>query len=412
MLIEFSVKNFRSIKERVTFSMVAAQEDESLPDNLTSQVLANGDRLLRSAVIYGANASGKSNVLLAFGFLVRFVLNEFGIEKGRGIPVAPFKLDADSVISPSEFEVFFEYKGVEYQYGFSVDGYRVYEEFLYNYIDGDANLIFERKNTDEYHFGSDHEEQTVLSKRTLENTAYLWSSVQWNNQSTADAYDWFREQVEIDIDYYKSEQLTAELMAKDHSFHEKVVEFLKSTDTGIQGIKLTHYPMSTKSMLFALFENVSTNSYSVETIRHVTDMHGKSVETLFELEEESEGTQRLFELLGPWFEVLDSGRVLLIDELESSLHPLLLERLTQLFLDPEINKHQAQLIFTTHNTNLLDTDKIRRDQIWFTEKNPDTGGTDLYSLNDFQKLSNEDVEKGYLIGRYGAIPFFGGGSII
>jgi len=352
MLIEFNVQNFRSIKEEVTLSLVASP-DKSLDNNLIKTDLLR-DNLLRSAVIYGANASGKSNVFLAFNFLNSFVMQSHTFQKGTKINYFPFKLDKKYLSKPSKFEVVFIKNNIKYIYGVSFIGERIIDEYLYYYPEGRKALIFERKETNNYRFTIDRKEQKFILKALIE----------------------------------------ADLGIND-------------LFASIKEISIDEIPIQIREQLKAMMPDAKGNfeKIDIRIIHKVLDEIGNENRVEFDFEEESEGTKRLFSLIGIWIDSLNNGRVLVVDELDTKLHHLLNVFLIKLFNDPTQNKNNAQLIFTTHNTNLLDLNIFRRDQIWFTEKNPRKGTTDLYSLIEFSPRKDKNIQKGYLAGRYGAIPF-------
>ncbi|PWK16349.1 AAA family ATPase [Tumebacillus permanentifrigoris] len=414
MILEFSVKNFRSIREQVKVSLSASDESGhtsnlvDLPDDLGS--------VLKTAIIYGANASGKSNVLKAMAFVYELITRSHLIQSGDKIEVTPFRLDGKSEQEPSEFEVYFLVNSTEHCYGLSVTQERVLEEYLYAYPSGQETMIFERKDSNTYTFGEDVEKQKTIAEMTLDNKLYLSNATQFNYKPIKDVHDYFKNKVVIatDIEAMKWDTYTKTKLHEDTAAIDLARELLRNADTGIDDISITRRAKRVlvsgddgKAPYFRTVNRPEVNSY-----HKYLDDQGVEQRVQFSLTDESKGTQRMFELLGPLIDALREGKVLVIDELESSLHPLLTEQLIQLFHNPEINTLGAQLVFTTHNTNLLNELLFRRDQVWFTEKDSKTGATSLYSLVDFKPRNNEDIEKGYLIGRYGAIPFFKGGSLL
>jgi uncharacterized protein len=410
MLIEFSVENYRSIKDRVTLSMVASDE-EQLSGNLIAIEGETGQKLLKTAVLYGANASGKTNVLKAFEFMVDFVVNSHRIQKGDEIETVPFLLDEEMSEEPSVFVVMFYHEGMKYAYGFTCDRKRVYEEYLYAFLNGEQKMIFERFDTDVFEFEEDEQEQEALSKRTLENRLYLSTATQFNYERTAKAFEWFKSEVEmwVDLEQLLDEEITAQMILKDKDFGEVVTHFLANADTGICGIEVFMKPRRAGQNSFRPF---LIKKFRVYVDHKLQLPNGEERIVTFPLEEESRGTQRMFEMLGPWIQALRKGKLLVIDELENSLHPLLMEQLVKLFHSTAHNKNGAQLLFTTHNTNLIDETIYRRDQIWLTDKAPSTGSTNLYSLLRFKRVPDQDLEKGYLAGRFGAVPFFKGDLLV
>jgi AAA15 family ATPase/GTPase len=418
MLVEFSAANFLSIKEKVTLSLLASK-DNSLDHHLITQSPLKNQSLLKASAIFGANASGKSNLLKAVSFFQDFILNSHKMQQGDEINVLPFKLDENFTAKPGEFQIIFIYDGIRYAYGFSLDKTKVHEEYLYYYPMGRQATIFERNNTYDYIFNIDKKEQRAISSRTPVNTLYLSSATRWNYQKTAAPFQWLRKHLNVITAQEKIScgDFTAKLIAQNPHIVEIVNRFFREADLGIDAIHLSKRPIETKVASippkygdYQSSDFFTHDSFTLYT-RHVgVDEKGNKKELYFKLEEESDGTQKFFLMLGPIIEVLMNGYVLFIDELESSLHPHLTRFLLNLFHNPEQNKNNAQLVFTAHDTNLLDL--LRRDQVWFTERHPGTGSTDLYSLLEFSPRKDQNIQKGYLAGRYGAVPFLGDSDIL
>ncbi len=426
MLIEFSIENFRSFKEKVTLSLLSSS-DKSLDDNLIKTDVLNNYNLLRSEAIYGANASGKSNIVFALNSLKNLVKNSHKFQKGTKIDYSPFKLDKKYLSLPSKFEVIFIKNNIRYVYGVSFTSEKIIDEYLCYYPKGRKALIFERKDTDNYRFTTDKKEQKFLSEKTLQNVLYLSNSTKLNYRKTSDVFDWFKDTLKIigTTDHPQLIEDSIESLNKDKKLKEFILKGLNEADLGIVDISasiekvsiedLDEIEISPESvpnfkknfMLKTSGEDIQLINMEIKTIHKVLNKYGDELNISFDFEEESEGTKRLFSLIGLWIDVLRNGRILIVDELDTKLHHLLNILLIKLFHDPTQNKCNAQLIFTTHNTNLLDLDLFRRDQIWFTEKNPSFGNTDLYSLIEFSPRKDKNIQKGYLAGRYGAIPFIG-----
>ncbi|MBU4373003.1 MAG: ATP-binding protein [Euryarchaeota archaeon] len=415
MLIEFSLENFRSIKDEVTLSLVASP-DKSLDNNLITTEVLKKDNLLRSAVLYGANASGKSNVVLAFNSLKKLVMMSHTFQKGTEISYSPFKLDKKYLSMPTKFNVIFIKNNIKYVYGVSFTNEKIIDEYLYYYPEDRKAIIFERKDTNDYKFTIDKREQKFLSKKTLENVLYLSSSTQLNYKRTSEAFDWFKDTLAVigATDHPQLIDFTARSLNKDKKLKELILKALLEADLGINDVSASFEKISIEELPHDMPHELKKlmnlgkgdiEKLDIKTIHKVLDEKGNEFKVEFNFDEESEGTKRLFALIGPWIDSLNNGRVLIIDELDTKLHHFLNIFLIKLFQDPTQNKSNAQLIFTTHNTNLLDLDLFRRDQIWFTEKNPRDGSTDLYSLIEFSPRKDKNIRKGYLVGRYGAIPF-------
>lgn len=426
MLIEFSIENFRSFKEKVTLSLLASS-DKSLDNNLIKTDVLNKYNLLRTEVIYGANASGKSNIVFALISLNKLVMNSHQFQKGTKIDYSPFKLDEKYLSLPSKFEVILIKNNIRYVYGVSFTSEKIIDEYLYYYPEGRKALIFERKDTDNYRFTTDKKEQKFLSEKTLQNVLYLSNSTKLNYRKTSDVFDWFKDTLRIigTTDHPQLIEDSIESLNKDKKLKEFILKGLNEADLGIVDISASIEKVSIEDldeteispefvpffkknfMLQTSSEDIQLINMEIKTFHKVLNEYGKELKISFDFEDESEGTKRLFSLIGIWIDVLRNGRILIVDELDTKLHHLLNILLIKLFHDPTQNTFNAQLIFTTHNTNLLDLDLFRRDQIWFTEKNPSFGNTDLYSLIEFSPRKDKNIQKGYLAGRYGAIPFIG-----
>lgn len=415
MLIEFSIENYRSIKEKVTLSLLSSS-DKLLDNNLIRNTVLKNEDLLRSAAIYGANASGKTNVLLGINFLYRMVLLSSKNQKGEKINVTPFRLDDNCVSKPSRFEIVFIKNDVKYVYGTAITVEKVVEEYLYYYPKGRKAIIFTRDINREpiYIFNTDQNEQKFISTKILDNVLYLSGATQLNYDKTSVAFDWFNDTLQVigSTDRPALQHFTTNLLNENESMKAYILKGLSEADLGIEDISalikdvpIDDLPSDLSDKLKSLATKGTLREVSIKSIHKGIDVNGNEKKVSFEFDEESEGTIRMFSLIGPWIDALINGHVLIIDELETKLHHKLSVFLVNLFNNPTQNKNNAQLIFTTHNTNLLDQDLLRRDQIWFTEKNPKFGSTDLYSLVEFSPRSDKNIQRGYLAGRYGALPF-------
>lgn len=397
MLIQFSVENYLSIKDKVVLSLLSSRDNEH-PEHL----IADGNKnYLKSAVIYGANASGKSNVLNAFWFMVNYVLTSHNQQLHKTIARSPFKFDPETPARPSSFEVIFTTEGVRYAYGFSVTDKAVTEEYLYYYPNGRQALIFERKNTKDFRFTVDVDEQNTLKERTSANKLYLSVASNWSYAKVIPVLEWFAScQIITKNSVADAYGIEAEQLKND-DYRRVIASMLRVADLGIQALQMrdSDPAPSQRSDIFA----------NIDAIHTVHDANGNACSYALNMAEESDGTNSYFKLIGVVKKALDLGTLLVADEMDAHLHPLLPKHLVSLFDSTEFNPKGAQLIFTSHSTNLLDLDFLRRDQIWFTEKDEQTAATDLFSLYDFSIRKDTKVEKGYLIGRFGAIPFIKGG---
>lgn len=416
MIIEFKVGNFRSINNKQTFSMVASSSTE-LEDNLCVSDCNSKLRLVRTAVVYGANASGKSNLLSALLFMRMFIISSAkDTQQGEKIPVDRYSFDKLSINEPSEFEITFIKNKTRYQYGFTADENRILEEWLFAYPSGRAQQWFSRaydKTNDKYlwkfsKFFKGHKQVVDLTRN---NVLFLSNAVQLNNEQLAPIFEWFQKDlVLIDSPSGRglSHKSSREILATENG-KKRLLQFMLTADPSIDDINLELRKITEDDIkLPNKFPPEVQDFFKKEMLRqdHTQIKFTHSGNFPLELTEESEGTCRLLAYAGPWINALDKGQTLVVDELDNSLHPLVSRFLIKLICNPEINKNNAQLIFSTHDTSLLDNELFRRDQIWFVEKN-EKNSTQLYPLTDFNPRKHEALGKGYLHGRYGALPYIG-----
>ncbi|OOF48392.1 RloA protein [Rodentibacter genomosp. 1] len=411
MLVDFNVKNFRSFNERQDFSLIKSKSDENLNNSFNINENSNFS-LLKTAAIYGANASGKSNFLKALSTMKRMVTGNY--QRGDKLPVVPFKLNSSTINQPTEFEITFIVDNVRYQYGFSASSTQIYDEWLFAYPKNHAQKWFERIWNEEnkshdwkfssFLLGS----KQIWLQSTRENALFLATAVQLNSEQLKPIFDWFNDTLHFANSDGFAPIFTANLCEDDRK--RDVLKFLKMADFHISDIKVeaTEFNIAElpADMPEPLKDFLSQNlkgekKLQLETI-HV-DNNGKPVP--FNFHDESDGTQKFFAFAGPILDVLKNGYVLCIDELNVNLHPKLVQFLVELFHSKESNTKNAQLIFTTHETSILTQDVFRRDQIWFCERSKEQSSV-LYPLSDFSpKKGKENLELGYLSGRYGALPF-------
>lgn len=416
MLVEFRVKNFRSLRDGQVLSLVASK-DKTLQDTHTLATgLKAAPSLLRSAVVYGANASGKSNLIKALQYM-RGVVAESAtvIQPGQTYGVQPFRLDAVSAKEPTEFEVTFILNGTRYQYGFSMTSQRIISEHLLVYKAFKPQRWFERhfdseSGKDVYDFGSGLKgAKNLWEGATRPNALFLSMAVQLNSEALRPVFDWFVNGLVIINEQSQLNPQMSIQMLKQAEGRKRICDFLTAADISIADIEVVTRKVMGQAVHFDLVAGkteVRAEEMEDHQLRfsHVTE-NGKAV---LDLMDESSGTRNLLFLAGPVMDILRKGQTLVIDELDTSLHTLLVRELVRLFHRPEINTGAAQLIFTTHDTALLDApDLFRRDQIWFVEKETDQASS-LVSLSEFSPRKNEVLERGYLMGRYGAVPFLSG----
>ncbi len=420
MLIEFTVGNFRSFKERVTLSMVAAKLkslDPQLDSNNTYKVDADLT-LLTSAAIYGANASGKSNLIKALRFMRRFVLTSSKESQAdEPIPTIPYQLDEKTERAPSFFEIVFYLEGVPYRYGFEVTTEKVETEWLFYSPNKKEAKLFIREGSDILISRAIRGGQAIKSL-TRPNALFLSVAAQLNNEIAKRVLGWFRSiNVISGLDDREYGGFTARMFTEDESYRTGIVELIQESDVGINdivvektkiheaGVFPKDMPQELRNFLLKQMKEESELITFRSLHRKYCD-EGVVNQVSFDINEESEGTQKLFFLSGPVIDTLREGKVLVIDEIEARLHTLLTRKLIGLFNSKETNPKNAQLIFATHDTNLLSNKLFRRDQIWFVEKDGE-GASHLYSLAELKVRNDASFESDYLQGKYGAIPILG-----
>jgi AAA15 family ATPase/GTPase len=413
MILEFRVKNYRSIRDEQVLSMVASTADIELSDtHLIFTGLKSIPSAVRSSVVYGPNASGKSTLLLALNYM-RAVVAESAtmIQPGQTYNVQPFRLDESYINEPTEFELSFIFNGIRHQYAFAMNANRIVHESLLVYSTSKPTQWFNRSLANdgvsyEYEFSSYLTgSKKVWQDSTRDNALFLSTAAQLNSELLSPVFQWIVSNIvfipagaTIDPSY-----TTAMLETEDG--RALIKDFLTSADISISEIHVDSRKGFKNQVIFSDVGIPQASREESEFLVPIFEHSTLKGSAKFELHEESEGTQHLYMLVAPIFDVLKQGRILIVDELDGSLHALLVRRLISMFHDPELNHKNAQLVFSTHDTSLLDHTLFRRDQIWFTEKNADQA-TQVFPLSDFNPRKREAWEQGYLMGRYGAVPFF------
>jgi len=420
MLVDFTVENYRSYREAKTFSLVAS----SLPE-LRGNVFTVPDLelpLLRTGAIYGPNASGKSNLLGAMYSLSEMMESPASRPYYLAMQVPPFALDKHSSKNHTKFTVRFIVDGVLYKYHAALRLQYVERESLVAYPNKREQTWFTRHGQDfdfnkTYLRGQKQYLQEVtpttallLSVATAFEHAQLspiarWLAINLRDRTGSRVNRWSRQRPTGDA--------TTQMLLSSPDFFEWANAFIRHADLGIRSVAVESFEVEvrrTPQRRTDAEAKLLPSEETKEKRHHPYFLHSgedEEVTVRFGLGEESLGTQRLFTMLAPLYDVFTGGQVAVIDELSASIHPTLVRELVRTFHDPEINKNGAQLIFATHDTTLLSGRLFRRDQVWFTEKCP-SGATDLYSLQDVRGVrSDAAIEKNYLEGKYGAIPFFG-----
>jgi uncharacterized protein len=416
MLVEFSVENYLSFKDKVTLSMVASSIKELDNNFVTKDKL----KILKMTSIYGPNASGKSNLIKALKFVRKFVLESHSQKTNLDkIDIDIFRLSTDTENKPSKFEVIFYIDLIRYRYGFSVTNEEVIEEYLYFVPKKMEALLFSRNKT-EIHIGKHFKSKARLSllKQLIRaNGLFLSLDAQNNGEESNKVFEWFNNCIIIS-GLNDSEFVNFTLAQIDNGEGKKITDFINKFDINVQDIRQEkiqisrdnlpeNFPSILKEMLFNNEQTKQIEAISILFRHNKYDSENKiinKVDLSFQ-QSESDGTQKLFALAGLFNNLRKKNSILIIDEFDARLHPTLTRSLIK-FFNSDIAYNNAQLIFTTHDVKLMDKELFRRDQIWFTTKD-DTEATQLYSLLEYKKgiRNDEKYEKNYLLGRYGAIPY-------
>ena len=403
MILEFSIANFLSFKDKVTFSMLA-NATNGLDDNY---IISNNRRVLKTSAIYGANASGKTNMFKILAIVIAMLRGSNILNINSKLPIVPFKFDKNTINKPSEFEIKFIVDDVRYVYGFIADTNKIHDEYLYYYPNGRETKIFDRTNTNDYSFPQKDERLlNDIAAKNAANKFFIATATNWNYEKTKSPYKFLSSDIFTFNNLGGLRDISlSEYLKNNKELKDFALEFLKKADFNIEDYKVLQTDVP-DDVLAAIPDFIKTGMDMKEKPKVFTAFFkhkGSDVELSYE--EESIGTQIIFCFIPFIMDALNNKRVIIVDELDRSLHPYLVEMIVQMFNDSDINKNGAQLIFNTHDTNLLKLNILRRDQIWFTEKDDKNGISDLYPLNDFSVRKAENVEKGYMLGRYGAVPF-------
>ncbi|HDZ4934921.1 TPA: ATP-binding protein [Campylobacter jejuni] len=417
MLIEFRVENFLSIQDEQVLSMVASSDNTFLTSH------TNNDKklkLLKSSVLYGANASGKSNIIKALAIMKKIVISSANGQRGDKLPIIPFLLGNEDN-KPTKFEIIFIQNDTKYQYGFILNSEKILEEWLL--VFGESNraqkrferIYNEKEEKYNYSFGAKFlGSKQLWENSTRDNALFLSVAIQLNNEQLKPVFDFFLKYIRVTCtdSWNNGQEVTIDILRQDK---QKIISYLKRADLDIEDIVVEetelnktnlmqeNIPQEIKQMMQTdLEKGARLKKTDIKTIH--TNQQGKQI--LFDmLELESQGTQKFFKLIGPWVEALEQGYTIVVDELNTHLHPLMTKFLVNLFHNEDLNKSNAQLIFTTHDTSILNQDVFRRDQIWFCEKQ--NKATKLYPLSDFKvRKDKTNLENDYLLGRFGALPYF------
>ena len=414
MLIDFKFKNFMSFRNETLFTM-EANADKSHEDNLIQD---KNKRYSKVRVMYGANASGKSSFIKALDFVYQFVLISNVLLNTNQIGIIPYKFRGDCFNYPSEFCIDFIKNGQRYKYSFSCKRDRVINERLDVFYSAKSTNIFNRYDTEHFEVNKNFINTNKIQEKPDPYKLFLTMIASKQIDAAKQVVEFLLNDLFIlrspdinfnykfifdnnDFEGFKKFCLkileNADINITDFDIEVKTLKDLDNVDNFLR-----LYSEQTKSELLK-----NTNVFNIRTLHQIKNGDKNEAYEL-NMKQESLGTQQLFNLAPILYYVFRDGKTLIVDELDKSLHPLLVQYIIKMFLDKDINKKNAQLICNTFDTNLLDLDLLRRDEIWFTEKDFKTGVSELYSLSDFSIRKNENVNIGYMLGRYGAIPFIKG----
>ena len=412
MLIELRVANFRSLRDEQALSLVA-DKDATLAESHTLEAAGSDGRLVRSAVLYGANASGKSNLVFALATLRELVLRGGQLSAEQFAEFhTPFALDAATTQAPTEIELTLLLGGVRHQYGIAFDRQRIVGEWLYVYETSRPQRWFVRRHD----ATSDQEVWEPFSthlkgprdtwrRATAPRATFLATAAQLNSEQLLPLKAWFESGLHIVAAGGAPDVAPTLLRLADPAFKTEVLGLLREADIQVADIQVQMRKEHIVQLAAAPGMPGAQVSVGVADVPHATFLHRARSGTLVAFDErfESLGTQRLIAFAGPILQAIARRSLLVIDEFDASLHPMLVRQLLALLHDPLQAQPGAQLLMTTHDTSLMDPALLRRDQIWFAEKGEDQA-TELVPLTDFSPRRHESFERSYLLGRYGALP--------
>jgi AAA15 family ATPase/GTPase len=418
MLIEFSVSNYLSFKRKTALNLSATAIKEHADTNIFSTARYD---LLKGAVIYGANASGKSNFIKAMSTMRRLVLQSFEQSSADELDIVPFLLNTATEKAPTFFETIFLIDDIRYRYGFEVTNTTIHAEWLFEAQKQAEKPLFVREQ-DGIEVMKAFPEGKDLETRTRDNALFLAVVDQFNGKVAKKIMHWFNNFIAISGLSHEGYKSVTFRMLENKQMKHSLLDFYKRLDLGFDDITISKKAFDPKDLPGDMSEGLLKHLISdlegafkidIKTVHKKYNARDKVVGSIqFDMRsQESSGTNKLFNISGPIFDVLNDGGILIIDELDASLHPLLTLAITRLFNSKAFNRNNAQLIFATHDTNLLSSGNYRRDQIYFVEKDK-YGASDMYSLVEYKEegkpvRKDRSFEKDYIEGRYGAIPFIG-----
>lgn len=426
MLINFKFSNYRSFKDETNLSMQSIGLS-----NFKDSLLKQGNvSVVPTVALYGKNGSGKTNVIRAFWLAAQFIKNAQRTQhETASIPLTPFLLNDYSKDEPSSFEFTYIVDEVKYVYGFSANSKIILSEYLYHYPKGQKAKIFDREKQDfSFTENSDKKIKLLISEAVAQNQLFFSIACTMNYKPCIKAMKWFREKVCFSRDFSDIPKQLIEY-SNNANMLNSIVSYAKQADVGIQDMTFEFsdkeiknaldipedMPEEVKAALSSFIDNLSDVSSLAESSINAHKIKTKSFHSgvsstgeneyyPLRLSDESDGTRKLMAIAPAIELVLNEGGVLLIDEIEKELHPMIVQFIVAKFQSSSSNKTNAQLIFTTHNTELMNMDILRKDQIYFVDKDTQTGASELYNLMEFSPPTNINVRKSYLLGKFGATP--------
>lgn len=422
MLLQFSVENFKSFKNKAVLSMEASA-DKNLSENVAE---IEKERILKVATIFGANAAGKSNLFFALTTAIMMVRSSNYRQISEPLfQITPYLFDKKAVSQPTSFEFVFMAKDKKYVYGFSATTKKICTEYLYVYNSARPTTIFERDESAKeiYKFTNPAIKKTLkpLTERNTENKLFLATASSWNAEETQEPMLWLMQSINTYDPRYeeKAVNIAGDLYENDkgNSLRNFTINLLKEADINISDYSFDIKDVRLEDMPPIIFPKplgttplIQGKKYTIRAFHTIEGENGDSYDYPLDLLHESQGTRNMFFMSPILKRAFETGETMCIDEFDTSLHPMLIVYIVGLFNNPNVNKMNAQLIISSHTMSLLDLKEMRRDQIYFVEKDQKTGISELYSLDEFSPRTREDIRKAYLLGRYGSIPNIGTGD--
>lgn len=412
MLLQFKISNFMSIRDEIVVNLTANSASEHEENN----IVFGRDRILPVVAFYGYNAVGKSNIFKALSTAILFVRNSSFMPINALINTQPFLLDDTSRNESTKMDFIYIHNGKKYNYGFEITQKEVIQEYLYEYVSARPSLIFDREKENYTFTTKNNKELDIYKDRNTPNKLFLATATNWNCQLTKDAFLWFAEGIDTyDSHFFDDNQYLMHLDANkdDHKTKEFLLNVLKNTDINISDYNFESNDIKDISKILppginfdkAILDQIQLNSkeFKLDAMHDVKDENGNSKSFPIAFMFESNGTKLMFAYAPIVQQALEKGRTIIVDELDNGLNPILTKYLVKLFTDKKSNKNGAQLLFNSHESNLLDNKILRRDQIYLVNKD-DYGQTKIKNLYDYKARRTDNFRKNYFDERYSDLP--------